>query len=156
MLTAEEIERVVAACAGAGCPALLAISVIGRVELLPADPLDAAVVAAYNAHQRRTVEGRGPLGPHALDATADAFRRYGADVRLADSPWRLDAGHGELIAQWLRGWLDAAREQDPEMAAPLDRYAIRRLAQAATERLSVVVWHRDLLALPAVGAAGST
>jgi hypothetical protein len=41
MLTAAEVERVAAACAGVGCPTLLTLSVVGRVGLDPADPLDA-------------------------------------------------------------------------------------------------------------------
>ena len=60
MLTADEVERMVAACAG--IPTLLTLSVTGRVELTPADPLDAEISAAFNAHQRRTVGGRTLLG----------------------------------------------------------------------------------------------
>ena len=63
MLTADELDRFVTACAGAGCPALVTLSVIGRVELTPADPLDASVADAFNAHQRRTTGGRQPARP---------------------------------------------------------------------------------------------
>ena len=35
MMTAEELERLVATCAGADCPVLIALSVIGRVEITP-------------------------------------------------------------------------------------------------------------------------
>jgi hypothetical protein len=63
MLTATEVERLVGLCTDAACPALLTLSVVGRVELEPADPLDAAVAAAFNAHPRRTTGGR--LGPSA-------------------------------------------------------------------------------------------
>src|SRR6266498_707096 len=69
MLTTDEVERVVAACAGARCPTLLTISVIGRVELTPPDPLDAEVAEAFNAHQRRTTGARSLLGPDAVDVT---------------------------------------------------------------------------------------
>jgi hypothetical protein len=91
MLTADEVERVAAACSEAGCPALFTISVVGRVELTPPDPLDAEIVDAFNAHQRRTAGDRVLLGPDAVDATADAFRRRGASVELRASPWRLGA-----------------------------------------------------------------
>ncbi|HET6212692.1 MAG TPA: class I SAM-dependent methyltransferase, partial [Micromonosporaceae bacterium] len=47
MLTAEELERVVAGCAATGCPALLTISVVGRVDLTPPDPLDAEIAEAF-------------------------------------------------------------------------------------------------------------
>ncbi len=146
MLTAEEVERVVAACAGAGCPALLTISVIGRVELTPPDPLDADIAAAFNAHQRRTAGGRRLLGPDAVEATVEAFGRRGATVVVRSSPWRLGADQAELASEWFRGWVAAACEQRPQLARPVAAYARRRLAAATAGRLGVVVHHTDLLA----------
>jgi SAM-dependent methyltransferase len=173
LLTVDEIERIVAACVGAGCPALLTISVIGRVDLTPADPLDAQIAAAFNAHQRRTVGGRRLLGPDAVDATVDAFTRRGAATVVRPSPWRLgvdtfggadqgddvggadqrvDVGGADqgddvdLMSEWFMGWLDAACEQRPELAGPAAAYAHRRLAQVAEGQLGVVVHHHDLLA----------
>jgi SAM-dependent methyltransferase len=146
MLTAAELERVVAACTGAGCPALFTISVIGRVELTPPDPLDATIVEAFNAHQRRTTGGRRLLGPDAVAACVDAFRRRNAGVLVRSSPWRLGADQADLASEWLRGWLAAACEQRPELARPVAAYASRRLAQAAAGRLGVVVAHEDVLA----------
>jgi SAM-dependent methyltransferase len=146
MFTADELERVVAACAEAGCPTLLTISVIGRVEFTPSDPLDATIAEAFNAHQRRTTGGRRLLGPHAVDACADAFRRRGVGVEVRSSPWRLGADRSDLAAEWFRGWLAAACEQQPELAGQAAAYASRRLADAAAGRLGVVVGHRDLLA----------
>ncbi|OLB81764.1 MAG: trans-aconitate methyltransferase [Actinobacteria bacterium 13_2_20CM_2_71_6] len=146
MLTADEVERVVAACAGAGCPTLLTISVVGRVELTPPDPLDADVAEAFNAHQRRTVGGRSLLGPDAVDATVEAFGRHGIGVLVRSSPWRLGADQVELMSEWFRGWVGAACEQRPELARPVAAYARRRLADAAAGRLGVVLQHADLLA----------
>src|SRR3954451_1767109 len=40
LLTADELALLVAAGVGAGCPVLLTLSVVGRVELEPSDPLD--------------------------------------------------------------------------------------------------------------------
>ncbi|KAB1941385.1 class I SAM-dependent methyltransferase [Micromonospora sp. ALFpr18c] len=144
MLTAEEIDRVVAACAGR--PTLFALSVTGRVRLTPADPLDTAVQAAFNDHQRRTVDGRRLLGPDAVAATAAAFARRGVDVRERPSPWRLGPQHADLAAEWFRGWLGAACEQRPDLLDPTRSYAHRRLADAAAGRLTVLVEHSDLLA----------
>jgi SAM-dependent methyltransferase len=89
LLTVEEIDRIAAACVGAGCPALLTLSVIGRVDLIPVDPLDAEIAAAFNAHQRRAVGSRRLLGPDAVDATVDPFTRRGAATVVRPSPWRL-------------------------------------------------------------------
>jgi len=146
MLTGDEVRRVVAACAGAGCPALLTISVIGRVELTPPDPLDAEIEAAFNTHQRRTVDGRRLLGPDAVDATVAAFGRYGLGAVTRSSHWRLGPDQAGLAAEWFTGWVDAACEQRPELTDPVAGYARRRLADAAAGRLGVVVEHTDLLA----------
>jgi hypothetical protein len=146
LLTREEVERVVAACAGAGCPALLTISVTGRVELTPPDPLDAEIAAAFNAHQRRTVSGRRLLGPDAVAATAKAFGRRGMSVLVRRSPWRLGADQAALAAEWFSGWVAAACAARPELTRPVAPYASRRLADAAAGRLGVVVYHNDIFA----------
>jgi SAM-dependent methyltransferase len=146
MLTAEEVERVVAACAGAGCPTLLTLSVTGRVEITPSDPLDATIAEAFNAHQRRMTGGRRLLGPDAVEATADAYRRRGTSVLIRSSPWRLGVDQVELMSEWLEGWLAAACGQRPDLRRPVAPYARRRLAAAAAGRLQVVVGHGDLLA----------
>jgi Methyltransferase domain len=146
MLTANEVERVVAACAGAGCPTLLMLSVTGRAKLTPPDPLDAEIAEAFAHHQRRTLGGRTLLGPDAVEAAVAGFACQGVDVRLQSSPWRLGADDGDLVSEWLTGWLAAAYEQRPELAVAAAGYARRRLAEAATGRLGVVVQHQDLLA----------
>ncbi|MFJ3336845.1 SAM-dependent methyltransferase [Streptomyces sp. NPDC086766] len=150
VLTEDEIDTLAAACAGAGCPALLTLSVVGRVDLTPADPLDAEIAEAFNAHQRRT----GLLGPDALAVACESFTRHGAAVRVHPSPWRLGADQRELTAQWLRGWVGAAVEQRPELKPRADRYLAERLEACAAGELTVVVHHSDLLALsqPAGGA----
>jgi hypothetical protein len=148
MLTAEELERFVTTCARAGCPVLVTLSVIGHVELTPADPLDARVAAAFNAHQRRTTGGRRLLGPAAVGAAVDAFTRLGLDVLVRPSPWRLGAAQATLTAEWFRGWVGAACEQQPELAVATADYARHRVAEATAGRLSVTVHHHDLLARP--------
>lgn len=144
LLTKAEVSALAEACVKAGCPALFALSVTGRVELTPADPLDERLTAAFNAHQRRTVAGRALLGPSAVPAVATAFLRLGATVHRRPSPWRLGPARSELTAEWLRGWVSAACEQEPELRPQADDYLRRRLAAD----LEVTVHHEDLLALP--------
>lgn len=132
LLTAAELDRILGACAG--LPMLIALTVVGRVRLDPAEPLDARIGAAFNAHQRRA----GRLGP-------DAVVRLPAGAVVRPSPWRLDAAHGDLIAEWLRGWVAAACEQDPALAGAAGAYLDRRLARAGLE---VTVDHADVLVLP--------
>ncbi|MFB7086085.1 hypothetical protein [Streptomyces sp. NPDC056296] len=143
VLTIEEVGTLAAACASAGCPALLTLSVAGRVDLTPAHPLDAEIADAFNDHQRRT----GMLGPDAVIVAAETFAEHGATVRTHPSPWRLGPGEAALTAQWLRGWVGAAVEQRPELREPADRYLDERLAACAAGELRVVVHHTDLLAL---------
>ncbi|MGV9452099.1 class I SAM-dependent methyltransferase [Streptomyces sp. NPDC003635] len=150
VLTREEIETLVAACTGAGCPALLTLSVAGRVDLTPAHPLDGEIAEAFNAHQRRT----DLLGPDAVTVACEEFSARGATVRLHPSPWQLGPAEAALTAQWLRGWVGAAVEQRPDLHEPAERYLRERLAACAAGELRVVVHHTDLLALsrPADGA----
>ena len=140
LLTSDELERMLGACAG--LPVLLALTVVGRVTLTPADPLDARIAAAFDAHQRRG----GRLGPDAVDVAAAHPAGTGAEVLVRPSPWHLDAAHADLTAEWLDGWVAAACEQEPALDAAA--YRDRRLAQAAAGGLSVTVGHADLLVLP--------
>jgi hypothetical protein len=131
ILTADELAAVLRA--GRGRPMLLALTVAGRVALTPADPIDAAMTAAFNDHQRRD----GRLGPDAAGALGAAVVR--------PSPWRLGAAHAALTAEWLEGWVGAATEQEP---SPAGDYLDRRLEQLAAGELEVVVEHADALVLP--------
>ncbi|WP_406336690.1 class I SAM-dependent methyltransferase [Streptomyces sp. NBC_00203] len=144
VLTGEEIDRLAAACAGAGVPALLTLSVVGRIELAPADPLDAEFGEAFNTHQRRGEL----LGPDAITAACEAFGRYGATVRVHPSPWRLGPDEAALTEEWLRGWVGAACEQRPDLAARAESYLQARLTACAAGELRVVVHHSDVLVLP--------
>lgn len=142
ILAADELTRMLGACTAARCPMLLALTVVGRVGLRPADPLDARVGAAFNAHQRRL------LGPDAAAAAVAELRGRGAEVLVASSPWRLGAADADLTAEWFEGWLAAACEQEPALAREAGAYRERRLAQAAAGGLAVRVGHVDLLVLP--------
>ncbi|GII29114.1 class I SAM-dependent methyltransferase [Planotetraspora mira] len=148
LLTFDEIDDLAAACVDAGCPALLTLSVAGRADLSPADPLDAELAEAFNAHQRRTIGGRRLLGPDAPDAATKAFERRGAVVRSRPSPWRLGADSAALAEEWLRGWVAAACEQRPDLSSQADPYLRRRLQACRAGELDVVLHHTDLLVLP--------
>jgi hypothetical protein len=164
LLTADELAAMLRACAGR--PLLLALTVVGRVALTPAEPLDARIGAAFDAHQRRD----GRPGPDAVAAAVAMLR--GAEPVVRPSPWRLGPAHAglaagrpgasstgiaagrpgastaDLTAEWLDGWIAAACEQEPALAAEGRAYRDRRLAQIAAGGLSVTVDHADLLVLP--------
>lgn len=148
MMTAPELDRLVASCAGAGCPVLVTLTVTGHVELDPADPADPLFEEAFNDHQRRpAAEGRR-LGPDAAAAAVEAFSRRGLEVLVRPSVWRLGADAPALTSAWLEGWVGPACEQRPGLEALRGDYLRRRREELADGRLSVTVHHQDLLALP--------
>jgi hypothetical protein len=142
LLTADELVRLLRVCMGR--PMLFTLTVVGRVTLTPADPLDASIGAAFNAHQRR---GR-LLGPDAVAAALEDLSATRAEVYIRPSPWRLEPAHADLTAEWLDGWVAAACEQEPALALAAGPYLDERLAQAAAGELAVTVDHADLLVLP--------
>jgi hypothetical protein len=148
LLTADELAGMIGTCTAVGCPMLLALTVVGRVALTPADPLDARVAAAFNNHQRRATAAGRLLGPYAVAAGVAKLRGTGAEVLVRPSPWRLDVAHADLSAEWFGGWVAAACEQEPALADEAGAYRDRRLAQAAAGELAVIVDHADLLVLP--------
>ncbi|MGN8552974.1 UNVERIFIED_CONTAM: SAM-dependent methyltransferase [Microbacterium sp. SLM126] len=148
VLSAEEVEAIVAACVGVGAPALFALTVDGQVALDPVDPGDRVFAAAFNDHQRRIAEDRRLLGPDAVAVAAGLFRAAGWSVRTDSSPWRLGDREPALVAEWLEGWVSAAVEERPALTEWAGEYLRTRRAQLTTGRLRVVVHHRDLLAWP--------
>jgi hypothetical protein len=148
LLTGDELAALLRACAGAGCPVLFALSVTGRVHLSPADQLDSRVAAAFDAHQRRTTPRGRLLGPDAVEAAVQGFRRLGAEVVVRPSPWRLGPAEAGLAVEWLTGWIGAACEHDGCLAADADLYRRRRLKEAEAGRLDATIGHADLLVLP--------
>ncbi len=153
VLTEDELAGLMTLCADAECPVLLTLSVVGRVELTPAEPLDFRVGAAFNDHQRRPTERGRLLGPDAVGLVVDGLTELGWEVLVQASPWRLGHSAADLAAEWFRGWVDAACEQQTGLAAEIDGYARRRLTQATAGRLGVTVDHADVLAVPALDAA---
>lgn len=149
ILTVGEVDRLAAACVEARVPALFTLSVLGEVELSPAEPFDAEITAAFNEHQRRVQDGRRLLGPDAPAAIVESFEKRGAEVRVAPSPWQLGGDHGELTVEWLRGWVGAAVEQRRELATTAASYLRQRLDAVEAGRLGGRVGHVDVLAVPA-------
>ena len=146
MLTADELDALVAACADAGCPVLVTLSVTGRVEFEPGRSAGRArrrrVQRAPAAHHRR------PAGCSARTLSRPPSRRSaGAAPRCwsRPSPWRLGAAQAEPGRGWFAGWVGAACEQRPDWPADGRGYAGAGAREAAAGRLAVTVHHADLL-----------
>jgi hypothetical protein len=148
LLTAEELAGLASVCVATGCPALLTMSVVGRVELTPDERLDRRVAAGFDAHQRRMIDRGRLLGPTAPAVAVTEFGRAGASVFERASSWHLGASEADLAVEWFAGWVGAACDQEPELAGQTDAYRRRRLEQAVAGQLAVTVRHADLLALP--------
>lgn len=139
---ADWIEALADRAAACGAAVYVALSYDGREAWAPAHPLDARVLAAFHADQRRD-KGLGPaLGPEAHGALARALARRGFEVAEATSDWRLrPADNAPLIAALAQGTADAV---EPRLGGgPAREWLAAR--RGATE---VTVGHRDLLALP--------
>jgi hypothetical protein len=144
LLTFDEVDTIAGVLAESRTPALLTLSVLGEVAFEPADPLDAEFAAAFNAHQRRTVDGRRLLGPDAPDAATALLSKHGATVTARPSPWKIGPDRSALAGEWLRGWTAAAAEHRPDL--PVDAYLDRRLRMVDSGRSMITVGHQDLFA----------
>ncbi len=123
-----------------------ALTYDGTVRWTAPHPLDAAILQAFNTHQRRD-KGSGPaLGPLAGKRAAQVFTAVGYGVRIAPSPWRLGPDQGVLQSQLIAGMAEAAAEIGVSRTSAA---AWRSARQALTETTACVVGHIDLLAVPA-------
>ncbi|HYF53851.1 MAG TPA: methyltransferase domain-containing protein [Salinarimonas sp.] len=137
------IDAVAAAVAARGAAFHTALTYDGNEAWAPPHPADAAMRAAFHAHQGRD-KGFGPAaGPGATAALARAFAARGYRIATAPSPWRLGSADGALVAALAEGTAEAVRETGLlAEAAVADWLAARRSGASCT------VGHLDLLALP--------
>jgi len=141
LVSAGFIARFAAAIAARKSAFYTVLTYDGDQRWMPEHEADAALLAAFHAHQRRD-KGFGPsAGPDAPDALSDAFAAVGYSVQQGDSAWRLGAGDGALIAELTAGFAAAAGET-PQIDAPTVA------AWRAVDRTAAVVGHADTLALP--------
>lgn len=144
VLARAELEGLADAVAGSGAPALLSLSVTGRVDWWPRDPADGLLGRAFDAHQRRD----GRPGPDAVRVLREDLALRGLTVLSAATPWGLDAGRPALLERWLEERVEVAAEQEPAQAATLLAWHERRRDQLRAGLLAVRVHHEDLLVLP--------
>ncbi|MFT4102492.1 MAG: class I SAM-dependent methyltransferase [Burkholderiaceae bacterium] len=142
------LARLIDACAAAHVPLMAMLTYDGLIEIDPALPDDAPIIALFNEHQRGD-KGFGPaLGPAAAARAAERFGAAGYRLETARSDWTLGVDDAALIGPLLDGWAAAASEIAPAESARFARWLTRRREQLAAGRLSVRVGHEDLLALP--------
>ncbi len=148
LVSKDWIDAFVRQAAMARSAVYAAINYNGEEEWQPPHPIDAAVLAAFHAHQR-TDKGFGPAaGPDAVRHLAGALEAAGYDVLTADSPWLLGAGDEKLIEAIAAGSAGATSETGLVPAADVAAWREARI-RAATCRIG----HTDVLAFPPASAA---
>ncbi|MHA1529535.1 MAG: SAM-dependent methyltransferase [Alphaproteobacteria bacterium] len=136
------VDRLAEQVTAKGAALYAVLSYDGREAWRPPHALDAEVLAAFHADQRRD-KGLGPaLGPEAHGHLAGSLRGHGYQVFEGPSDWNLARpGDAALIAA-----LADASAAAVEDAIGAGRAGEWRAARLAAHR--VTIGHRDLLALP--------
>jgi hypothetical protein len=127
-------------------PVYAALTYDGRIDVSPADPADAAIITAFNAHQG-TNKGFGPaLGPDAARAVISGFEASGYKVVSGNSDWLIGPNDLTMQIALLGGWASAAR--DMRTPADVAGWLARRTRLVSHGLSSMRVGHVDLLAFP--------
>jgi hypothetical protein len=142
------LERLAVEIAARAIPFYAALSYEGTIDLVPHDPLDAAVISAVNTHQRMD-KGFGPaLGPAAADAVIARFKSLGYAVKHGRSDWVIGPQDQAMQNEILAGWAHAAREIEALTLADTAAWLTRRRDIVAAGRSSLRVGHVDVFAVP--------
>jgi hypothetical protein len=148
LVSATWIGRLAVETAARRLPVYAALTYDGRVALDPPDPLDAAVIAAVNEHQRRD-KGFGPaLGPKAAGEAIARFTALGATVVQGHADWVLGRDDRVIQEAILAGWAAAAGETGSLEPAALAAWLSRRRAHVVGGRSRLSVGHVDFFACP--------
>jgi SAM-dependent methyltransferase len=144
LVSAGWIARFADAVAARRAVFFTALTYDGREIWTPEHPADAAMLAAFHAHQAGD-KGFGPsAGPSATEVLARAFEARGYAVTTGESPWRLDpTAEATLVRELAAGAARAVRETGQVPDATVNDWLRARLAKA-----SCTVGHTDLLAIP--------
>lgn len=142
------MDRLARESAMRALPVYVALIYDGRIDLFPADPLDAVIVAAVNAHQR-TDKGFGPaLGPSAGAAAISRFEALGYSVVHGTSDWMVGTADQEIQLELLGGWAAAAGEIDVLPQHDIGDWLARRTTAASKGVSTMRVGHVDFFATP--------
>jgi Methyltransferase domain len=141
LVSADFIARFAAAVARRQAAFYTVLTYDGDQRWAPEQEADAAMMAAFHAHQARDKGFGAAAGPQAPDALGEAFTTLGYSVEEGDSAWRLGSADAALIADLASGFADAVRETGEVEAAALAGWS-------SVPRSGAIVGHTDTLALP--------
>lgn len=142
------LDRLVRCAVTFELPVYLGLSYDGRANCEPVHPLDDAVLAAFNKHQRKD-KGFGPaLGPTAGEAAARKFMANGYDVMTGPADWRLKPSEGHIQGMMIEGWHNAVSQLGLIARDELEQWRDQRLAWIEDRRATMTVGHLDVWAAP--------
>jgi hypothetical protein len=148
LVSAAWLDRLCGMLTARPLPLLAALTVDGQRLWHPPLPGDRRVHAAFMQHQSRD-KGFGPaLGGTASGYLARALAARGYEVRTARSDWRIGCEQREMLSRLVADAAAIACDTMPAAATEVADWRAERIAQVATRRLTMLVGHVDLLALP--------
>ncbi|MDO8934091.1 MAG: class I SAM-dependent methyltransferase [Rhodocyclaceae bacterium] len=144
------LDRLAVEIAARAIPFYAALSYDGRIAFTPPDPLDTAINAAVNAHQR-TDKGFGPaLGPGAAAFAIARFEAVGYSVIHGTSDWVMEPDDFDIQTELLAGWASAAHDTGALSRTDTTAWLARRRESVAAGHASLHVGHVDFFATPSV------
>jgi hypothetical protein len=139
------IERLAVEISARSIPLYAAISHDGRIEFVPSDPFDAAVVAAVNRYQRAD-KGFGPaLGAITAPFAIARLKSLGYLVTQGESDWVLEPYDRDIQLELFSGWAAAACQTGQARIDVVNWLSHRREFLAAGQS-SIRVGHVDFWA----------
>ncbi|WP_291295546.1 class I SAM-dependent methyltransferase [Elioraea sp.] len=129
-------------------PFLACLTVDGRDRFIPPVPGDARVRTGFARHMRSDKGFGRAMGQDAPAMLARILREAGFDVASAPSDWLIPRMATTFLADMVEGHAGAAADALPAQAAPIHAWSDARRRAIAAGRLSLVIGHRDILALP--------
>jgi len=146
LLSARWFDRFAARLAAKRLPLYAVLTYDGATRWAPPHPLDPLMHEALNTHQRAD-KGFGPaLGPDAPGHMERTLAALGYRVSTADSAWILGPDRAELAIATGAGYARSAVELG--MATEVEAGEWLDFRRGAAARGTMVVGHRDLLAVP--------
>jgi hypothetical protein len=142
------LDRFTRHVASRALPVYAALTYDGRIDLSPADPLDATIASAVNAHQHSD-KGFGPaLGPSAATAAISRFEALGYSVVHGNSDWLIGTADQEIQFELLAGWATAARAVEALPHCDIDDWLAGRNDEVGARASTMRVGHVDFFATP--------
>jgi SAM-dependent methyltransferase len=142
------LERLADRLVAGSLPFYAALTYDGRIEIGASHPLDAAVVAAVNAHQRGD-KGFGPaLGPTASEVAIACLQARGYSVVQGVADWVIGSQDRAIQFELFTGWARAAGEMGELTQAELARWLEFHRTRIVEGRSSLRVGHVDVFAWP--------